>query len=271
MTTKHPHAISGKVFTERKERESKIRKRSSEDFETRKRERAEDLTLVTGRNSEEEIEMPGEVELEKKIVEALMSPTVTNHWKNILNSSIDTKITEQLKPMKTEITDIKKQVNELNERYGMLKKIELKLDEHDMRERDNNIIVEGLKEESKEGIVNELNELLELEMKITDIQTAYKLTNKTEADTKKNAKTKVVLRSKAVKEEIMKAKIKLIGKPQWINDDLTPERSGLAFEARQAARSNKIEKTWVHNGKIFIKKLGDDQPQKINTKDDIPM
>ena len=60
------------------------------------------------------------------------------------------------------------------------------------------------------------------------------------------------------------------GKNIWITDDLTSQTSNLAFLARQSMKGNKIKKTWVYGGRIFIVKNGDDRPMKISRKEDIP-
>ena len=68
----------------------------------------------------------------------------------------------------------------------------------------------------------------------------------------------------------MKEKPKLKGKDIWVNDDLTQLRSTLAYEARQAVKGGLAERTWVHDGKIFLKKFGEDRPIKVTRSKDIP-
>ena len=150
--------------------------------------------------------------------------------------------------------------------------LESKMDEPEMTEKNNNIIVEGLKEETEAGIATELNNLLDLDPRLlpSDIATAYRL-NPREGirDINKKPKIKIVFNDKVSKAEVMKSKTKLKGTSIWINDDLTTYRSGLAYEARQAMRAGKIEKTWCHDGKVFVKKSGIERPTRIFTAKDI--
>ena len=159
------------------------------------------------------------------------------------------------------------------ERDNAINNIQLKLDDQDMTEWDKNVIIEGLKGESKEEIATELNDLLVLDPQLlpSDLQTTYKLMPKSDNIEPSKVKTKVIFKEKTTKMEVMKAKPNLRGKPVWINDDLTTYRSGVAFRAREAMRAGKIEKTWTHDGKIFAKKFGIERPIKIITNKDIPV
>ena len=72
------------------------------------------------------------------------------------------------------------------------------------------------------------------------------------------------------KKEIFKLKPRLKHCNLWISDDLTPHGSNIAFAARNAVRNNKIAKTWVYDGKVFILRKGEDKPIRINNVKDIP-
>ena len=138
-----------------------------------------------------------------------------------------------------------------------------------MKERDNNIIIEGLDGDTKQEVAQELNELLDLDPQIlaSDIVKTYKLFTKSDS---KDPKTKIIFKEKITKTEVMKAKPNLRGKEVWINDDLTVLRSGLAYKAREAMRAGKIEKTWTHDGKVFVKKRGIERPIRIISSKELP-
>ena len=90
-----------------------------------------------------------------------MSKTVSDHWIGKLCTTMDLKMSTELKPINENITKIKEKRKEMVEN---MKKMELQLDDQEMAARDNNVIIEDLKEESREGVVQELNKLLELEL-----------------------------------------------------------------------------------------------------------
>ena len=51
---------------------------------------------------------------------------------------------------------------------------------------------------------------------------------------------------------------------------MTQMRSELAYLARQAKRAGKIDNTWVHEGKVFIKKIGEERPCRVYIPKDLP-
>ena len=132
------------------------------------------------------------------------------------------------------------------------------------------VVVEGLKESTKEGIVNELNGYLNLDMQPTDIKSCYKMIPRDTVRDNRNYKTKIIFNHQETKDSIFKAKNKLRNTDVWINDDLTSFKSELAFTARNAKRAGKIENTWVFDGHVYITLRGDDRPRRITTVKDIP-
>lgn len=273
-----------RVFTDKKERENKIRKRSSEELEERKREKLEPqksegskiepLKFVRGKGGKYQIvpqshsktdDMSAE-DMKTQMIAAMMSREVTDHWLKTLNITVDKKIDDKLDPIKAEIKLMKKKYTEHD---STLEDIKIKLDDQEMQDRDRNIVVEGLKEESREGVTQELNDLLGTELTADEIDTTYRLKPKIEIRNAK-PKTRIIFKHKFTKSEVVKEKTKLKGKDIWVNDDLTQLRSRLAYEARQAVKGGLVEKTWVHDGKIFLKKFDEDRPLKVACSKDIP-
>ena len=69
---------------------------------------------------------------------------------------------------------------------------------------------------------------------------------------------------------VLKKRSKLKDKAVYITDDLTPYRSGLAYQARKALKADKIADTWVYDGNIFIKKRKNDKAKRVLQATDIP-
>ena len=56
----------------------------------------------------------------------------------------------------------------------------------------------------------------------------------------------------------------------WMNKDLCPARSKLAYQARQVVVHKKATRTWTYMGKIFIILGANDQPRQITRFDQLP-
>ena len=108
-----------------------------------------------------------------------------------------------------------------------------------------------------------MNGLLGTRIYPDDIDQTYKLVKKG-TDASAASRTRVIFKEKSMKTTVVKAKTKLKGKNIWISDDLTAYRSNMAFQARQAVREQHYEQTWVHDGKIFVKKDWSYTPNKTN-------
>ena len=53
----------------------------------------------------------------------------------------------------------------------------------------------------------------------------------------------------------------------FINEDLTKYRKHLAYQCRKLVKDNKITKTWVYNGNIFIEKHDGNKVKIINDRE----
>jgi hypothetical protein len=143
------------------------------------------------------------------------------------------------------------------------------LDDIKQKEKDRNMVVTGLKDEqmTKEEAIKTLNDNLKTNIRSDDIEYVLKLKT---TDTQPS-RLRIVFTEKSTKMKVMKQKTKLKNKMNvWLSDDLTKYKSDIAYAARQALRDNKIHQTWVHDGKIFIKKTTKDRPITIRRKEDLP-
>jgi hypothetical protein len=142
------------------------------------------------------------------------------------------------------------------------------IDDYQQQEKDNNIVVTGLKVDqlSKESAIEMLNDKLEMNLTNTDVQYVLKL--KTRDD--QPHRLRIVFLDKARKSEVMKRKTKLKDQDIWLADELTKFRIDLAYAARKAAKERKIAQTWVHDSKVFIKRNTSDRPILVKYKKDIP-
>ena len=165
--------------------------------------------------------------------------------------SIDTKTTEN----KTEIEDLK-----------------TRIDEFEQRDRRTNMIVSGklgLTEIDVDSMTNLINDKLELSLTDDDFNYVLQLGKKSKSE---NTRVRVVFKSEATKEAVIKKKGKLKeGEEQiWLSDDLTSYRNNLAYLARQAVKQNKLNQTWVSNSKVFVKVKADDSPKVLKSPKGIP-
>jgi hypothetical protein len=106
------------------------------------------------------------------------------------------------------------------------------LDDFDQREKDNNIVVTGLKDDqlTQDKVIGMLNDKLKKNIRKEDINNVMKLSNKRDGQPNR---VRAVCNDKATKNDIMKQKTKLKNAHQqiWISDDLTKRRSDLAYVA----------------------------------------
>ena len=53
--------------------------------------------------------------------------------------------------------------------------------------------------------------------------------------------------------------------PIFINEDITPRRSKLFYDARKMKKSGKLHATWTQHGNIIIKVTESSKPQPVNS------
>jgi hypothetical protein len=155
-----------------------------------------------------------------------------------------------------------------SEQDDEIEDLKIRMDEHDQRAKNTQMIATGLKDHSNtEAVLDELNEKLETDLQKRDILYVLKLGKNEE---NKPNRTRVVFTTKEKKDEVMARKAKLKDTNLWLADVLTPYRQNLAYSARLAKKSKKIEETWVHDGRVYMKKRDKDRPEIIRSMKDLP-
>ena len=264
---KHPFAKSGRVYSDK-------RKHSEEEEEERKRDRKnstdcpetdqvekEDLIFFDSTPNIQE-EMTGE-DMKRALIEALKDRDVAE----VLTETFDKSARKIVETLEARVEQIEaKDV----ERDTDMADIKLRLDMMETKDRDKNIIVTGLPSDckKKDEVTKALNGLLGTRIYPDDLEQTYKLVKKG-TDANAATRTRVIFKDKAMKSTVVKAKTKLKGKNIWVSDDLTAYRSNMAYQARQAVRNQIYEQTWVHDGKIFVKRTGQIRPTKMTSPGDL--
>ncbi|KAK3105938.1 hypothetical protein FSP39_009022 [Pinctada imbricata] len=125
------------------------------------------------------------------------------------------------------------------------------VDALDQYNRRNSLHVTGLKEEADETtekiLVRELSKV-GLEISPSDIDDSYRIGS---AQGGRTRPIIVKFSSYRAKRRILVARRNL-PKGVYVNDDLTSERSSIAYKARQLVKQRILNKTWISNGKIMV-------------------
>jgi polyhydroxyalkanoate synthesis regulator phasin len=169
------------------------------------------------------------------------------------------------KKMETKIEKVDEKIKATNEEVEGLKD---RIDELEQKAKSPNLIIAGeIEAADNDDIVKLLNEKLEMELTGDSIKYMMKLGKD---DGKKLKRIRVVFTSEEIKERVMKNRKRLKGKKVYLTDDLTPQRSTLAYHARMAVKKPKLADSWVYDGKVFIKASTNGAVKKINNIHDIP-
>ena len=260
-SSKHKLSESGRSNSKRKTSEEKanVNKRINRDYSS---DSSDSLSLSLSDDDSASTMSDTNDDKIVMIMDAFKDQRVTEVLSVVFNDVL-TKRTEKIEK---DIAEIKEENTNRDREMNEMKKF---IDKFEQNERSNNAIISGLQEGemTTEGVVRKLNRILGSGLKERDIDYIMKMTGKQGQPNK----LRVVFVKKAKKNEVFKAKKKLKGSDTiCITDDLTPTRTNLAFLSRQAARDSKLKKTWVHEGKIFAVKNGEDKPYRINRVEDIP-
>ncbi len=143
---------------------------------------------------------------------------------------------------------------------------DMKLDGIDQAMRENNLRIVGLPE-SDEVLKKQIVELLKLPNVMEgDIDSAYRLGKKKE-DKMRDVVVKFASKKKrdvffAQRKETPKD---TNGKKAYINEDLTPFRSKLFYDARCLVRRKRLHSAWSQGGSIMVKGKDYDTPASISS------
>ncbi|KAK3102893.1 hypothetical protein FSP39_014747 [Pinctada imbricata] len=162
----------------------------------------------------------------------IMDPILTSHFTHYNEALIDANNT--ITRLKEENEDLRRQVDAL-----------------DQYNRRNSLHVTGIKEEVDETtekiLVRELSKV-GLEISPSDIDDSYRIGS---AQGGRTRPIIVKFSSYRAKRRILVARRNL-PKGVYVNDDLTSERSSIAYKARQLVKQRILNKTWISNGKIMV-------------------
>jgi hypothetical protein len=233
-------------------------------------------------NSDDEFED----EFTTKLIKALSNKKVKKLFKDYFGESVQKDLkdvndkieaaNDNIEVANDKIDSVNEKVTETDRRVAFL---ETEIDEFKQRDRVNNLLIQGIKEEEEENVqeklINTLKEKLEITVTEDDIPQVFRLGKKSNTEQKDAKKTerviKVVCKNLEKKNQILKARVKLKKKNEdiWINEDLTPRRSQLAYKARKKVKEGKAKQTWTADGKVFIKKTTEGKPTRIDGQEDL--
>ena len=253
-TSKHQSAVSGLVLS-KKRKSTVLESNNKRDRQISPlKPKMADPVLPT-------VSKEDEMRFTVLLARALRNEEVIGSLEEMYGKTIDAK----LAPVKAKVEKIEA---ENITRDSRLDNLERRVDEYEQRDRDNNIIISGLTDgdTSPENIKKMLNDSIGTKLDIFAIKYTAKIKSN-----EGQGKIRVAFNEKKDKDQVMKQKKSLKGRQGiWINDDLTPFRSKLAYHARAAVKAGKISQTWCFDSKIFIKGEEGARPKKVNQIADIP-
>ncbi len=132
-------------------------------------------------------------------------------------------------------------------------------------------IAESEDEVLKEKLVDLSRNILEVDMKFSDIENIYRFGKSTD-----NTPRKLLVKfcSKLVRDKFYKNRKKTpIGLSNigniYINEDLTQLRSKLFHDTRQLVKRGRLHSTWTQFGNVMIKTTSDDKPVQVMNHTDL--
>ena len=147
-----------------------------------------------------------------------------------------------------------------------------------------NLRFEGIREsdhgeDTDAKVLEIVNTELEMSppLEIDDLERSHRLGRRADKDGRPRTRAIIVhFRSERVRDEVFRARTKLKSHNAerhtdkiFINDDLTPRRAKLSFDARASKRANKITDCWTAYGRVMIKDLAGKVLQ-LNSASDLP-
>ena len=290
IQNKHIYSISGREITATKARK---RNRSSEEELERKKgrchsvgyllesEESDTLTEINEDSSvtdlRERLDLLKSDEMdEKNFIKCFVAALRNDEISGLMAETFEKTVDKKLKPVIDSIDSVKAENKERDERVKRLEdtcsSLEAQVDEIEQSKRNKNIIISGLEEQNcnQEGALNFLKSIPGVDVTIFDIDYVLKL--RSQANNNSNThRVRVVLQNKEKKTEIMKAKKRLGAEVKtWLNDDLTPYRARLGYQARQSVKAGHLQQSWTFDGKVFIKKHGHTSGTLVRSIKDLP-
>lgn len=184
-------------------------------------------------------------EMKSKLVEHLL-PTLDDQVKQILD------------PFKSTVDDLQERLKASNERYTEL---ESKHDDLEQYTRRQNIRISGFPEQEGENtddiVVNFAKTALKLDVTQADIDRSHRVGKRHPGRPSRD----IIIRFVSYKTKVKFMKSRKLAREyngqnntrHFIFEDLTRNRSNLAYQARKLKRDGVVKDTWTFDGKIFIK------------------
>ena len=204
-------------------------------------------------------------EMTAKLMSALLSEQVSNHYKQMFEGVCDKKIKEKLVPINNDIAQIRKDDTARDEK---IQRLELKIDTMEQEKKCANLIISGLENSDNPmtAATNFLKNKMQIDVNTGDIKNAFKFGKPNDQN---KPPIKVVFASLAKRNEVYRKRITLKNTNVYVNEDLTPMRSELLYLTRQFLKTKPGARTWSIEGKIFAKLSETGKPLRISDEDDL--
>ncbi|XP_026290254.1 uncharacterized protein LOC113214941 [Frankliniella occidentalis] len=194
-------------------------------------------------------------------------------------------ISEQYENLKSELSELKERVNDVEAREAPTMEFKTELAEIQQYQRRNNLIISGIPETTNEDVFQRLFDMaaaLKVDLLASDIDAAHRIGKKTDT---RPRRVIVKLTNRWKKEQLLTANrwfgktnkrtlltsdINYMGSPTkiYIDEHLIPMMDGLAKKCRDLKHQDKIVSTFVRDCKIVVKVKKEDRPTHIRSEDD---
>ncbi len=161
---------------------------------------------------------------------------------------------------------------QFEENNETLKSVQGIVDDLEQESKASNIRIFGMDEEEEEDVASKVIDLVRNQLHIADIKTEdIKDTGRMGKRTNKIRDILVQFRSNTLRDKVYNKRrlLKQNDNPVFINEDLTPQRSKLFFEARKLRKREKIFGTWTQKGNVMIKIKDSDQPCAVKSYNEL--
>ena len=276
ITQKHPSAVQGRIVTAAQKRKAgKLASKSKKGrgdteqfkFTQLKNKDSEDSYLSSDLSSQSSFGKYSE----------MGSETNTDFTESFSRALDDDAICSKFCKMMERV--MAKPVEEITERIedleiqnvirdGDMAELQNRVDDLEQKERATNLIATGLPitNPTPAKTAKKLSDMLGISIKTEEIMFVVKLGNRASDD---KTLTKIAFTSKQAKNKVYKAKKKLKGKETWLTEDLTIQRSKLAYQARLAVKKKHAHATWTDDGRVLVMKDEKSKPKRVSSIDEL--
>lgn len=187
-------------------------------------------------------------------------------------------VVAQMKLQHTDISDLRKRMERLEEKVKEQEVEQLRKQVNDLEQysRRMNLEVHGLPQHTDENLLDKLNVLateLDLpQLSETDIEAVHRLPSKPkESGAVRAAPILVRFSSRVTKEAWLekKRKLKQAKSKIFFNENLTAQNKALFWQMRTKAKEKEYQFTWHRNGRLFVSRGPRDKVIRISTVNDL--